>query len=99
MKRLLSVFAVVGAAAVLVASPASAAGTPCASNAEYSKVRIGMSLQRVQVIFDSQGKSTFRYDSPGFHLLTKEWKRCGMSSWHWVWVDFENGRVTSKSKL
>ena len=102
MKKLIALIAVVGAVAAFGATTAEAAGTPCATLAEYHKVKRGMTVERVQSIFDSRGKVTYRYGDEWYVRAGhyQEWRRCGGRAQHKiVWVNFHFGRVQHKDLL
>jgi len=90
----------VAGAMTMAATPAQAAtNTPCMSNSEWSRIDRGMTQAQVKRIVGSTGKITFQWHDasyPSLNEVDREWRRCGLASYHTATVVFEGAGLTFK---
>lgn len=101
---LLGLVATAAVAAPLVLAAASAQADPgspgCATRAEYSKVKKGMSPERVARIFGTNGKVSYSCIGTSVFSLSREYKPCQpYTEWSHVEVDFDKNRRSAPWKV
>lgn len=85
--------------AVVMASPASADTPTCVSKSEYRNVKNGFAKTRVHRMFDVSGKQEMTYNVGGDHYESRSYRPCSDPRWGTVWIDYRNGKVTSKMAM
>jgi hypothetical protein len=89
----LTALAAVATPLALTATPAEAAAVnpPCASRAEFNRIRVGMPVRTTQSIIGSPGKVSMA----GSFFSQRQWRVCG-SAYSWVTLTYMNGRLDNK---
>jgi hypothetical protein len=98
-KFLLTLAALVTVATPLavVAAPAEAAAynPPCASRAEFNRIRPGMTVPTTLAIVGGPGKITMG----GSFMSQRQWKACPGSGAYWLTLTYVQGRLDNKILL
>lgn len=86
--------AVAAPLAVSVAPAQAATNPPCATRAEFSRLRVGMTVPTTQHIIGSPGRVTMA----GSLMSQRQWHVCG-SAYSWVTLTYLHGRLDNKILL
>jgi hypothetical protein len=72
----------------------AAVNPPCASRAEFSRIRTGMPVRTTQAIIGSPGQVSMA----GSFMSQRQWRVCG-SPYSWVTLTYMQGRLDNKILL